>query len=263
MSLLATTFSLTGKSVLVSGASSGIGAHFATILAQAGCNNIVLSARRTKKLEDLAVKIRQESPHTNVFAVPIDVTELTSIKQGILSAEKALNGSALNVLVNCSGVAAPALSVDMTEQQFDHVLSVNAKGNFFMATEFAKRLIHHEQPGSIVNVASILSLRPGSRQANYAASKAAMKMFSKVHAIEWSKYNIRSNCLCPGYFKTEMNDDFFQSSVGQKYLSNIPPKRLGSLDELNGPLLLLASDASSFMTGTEIVVDLGHTNAAL
>jgi NAD(P)-dependent dehydrogenase (short-subunit alcohol dehydrogenase family) len=263
MSLLATTFSLTGKSVLVSGASSGIGAHFAAILAQAGCNNIVLSARRTKKLEDLAVKIRQESPHTNVFAVPIDVTELTSIKQGILSAEKALNGSALNVLVNCSGVAAPALSVDMTEQQFDHVLSVNAKGNFFMATEFAKRLIHHEQPGSIVNVASILSLRPGSRQANYAASKAAMKMFSKVHAIEWSKYNIRSNCLCPGYFKTEMNDDFFQSSVGQKYLSNIPPKRLGSLDELNGPLLLLASDASSFMTGTEIVVDLGHTNAAL
>jgi NAD(P)-dependent dehydrogenase (short-subunit alcohol dehydrogenase family) len=263
--LISSTFSLAGKSILVSGASSGIGAHFAKVLAKAGCDNIVLAARRVNKLEELAHEIRTDSPNTHVATVPIDVNQLDSITNGVKEAEKSLKGGigVLNVLINCSGIANPKLSVDTNEKDWDNVLDVNLKGNFFMATEFAKRLIEVKEAGSVINVASILSLRPGSRQANYCASKAAMLMFNKVHAIEWSRYSIRSNCICPGYFATEMNGDFFESDAGKKYLSKIPPKRLGKLSELNGPLLLLASDASSFMTGTEIVVDLGHTNAAL
>ena len=260
--LLQKTFSMAGRSVLVSGASSGLGAHFARIVAQAGCANLVLTARRLEKLETLASLIRKESPNTSVTAIHIDVAQVSSIKKGVEAAEKVV-GHPLNVLINCSGIAKPALAVDMDEAEWDQVMDVNVKGNFYMATEVARRLIHSQQPGSIVNVASILSLRAGSRQSNYAASKAAMLMFNKVHAIEWSKYNIRCNCLCPGYFSTEMNDGFFNSAAGQRYLKKIPPQRLGELDELNGPLLLLASNASSFMTGTEIVVDLGHTNAAL
>jgi NAD(P)-dependent dehydrogenase (short-subunit alcohol dehydrogenase family) len=262
MSLIASTFSMAGKSVLLSGASSGLGAHFARVLALSGCTKLVLSARRIQKLEALAATIRLEAPGCIVCTVPIDISNVDSISNGVHNAEEAV-GAPMNVLINCAGVANPMLATEMTESDWDQLMSVNLKGNFFMATEFAKRLIHAKEPGTIVNIASILSIRPGSRQSNYAASKAAMLMFNKVHAVEWSRYGIRTNCLCPGYFSTEMNDAFFLSTAGKQYLERIPPKRLGNLNELNGPLLLLASDASSFMTGTEIIVDLGHTNAAL
>ena len=261
--IISTTFSMKGKAVLISGASSGLGYHFAKLVAKAGCSQLVLTARRENKLQSLAESIRKESPLCKVATVPIDVSDITSITNGLVQAEKAMNGNVMNVLINCAGIANPKLAIDMTENDFDAVMNVNLKGNFFMATSFAKRCIETKQSGNVVNVASILALRPGSKQSNYASSKAGMLMFNKVHAIEWSKYNIRCNCLCPGYFKTEMNATFFHSPAGKNYLAKIPPKRLGRLDELNGPLLLLASDASSFMTGTEIVVDLGHTNAAL
>ena len=262
MSVIKSTFSMAGKTVLVSGASSGLGAHFARVLAQAGCDNLVLSARRMHKLKEIAELIRKETPKCTVATVSIDVADLASITRGVDAAEAAVGG-VMEVLINCAGIAKPSLSVEMSENDWDNVMAINLKGNFFMANEIAKRLMNVKKPGNIVNIASILSLRPGNRQANYASSKAAMLMYNKIQANEWSKHSIRCNALCPGYFASEMNDEFFSTDAGKRYLARIPPKRLGELKELNGPLLLLASEASSFMTGTEIVVDLGHTNSAL
>lgn len=269
MSFLSKKFSMAGKSVLVVGASSGLGAHFARTLARAGASSIVLAARRVAKLETVADSIQaftgndgSEPNSCNVACVPIDVAKLESIRSGIDRAEN-LAGSTIDVCINCAGIAAPAPALEMDEYQWDSLMNINLRGNFFVAREIAKRLVEHKRPGSIVNVASILGLRPGSNNANYGASKAGLLHATRILANELLRHNIRVNSLCPGYFKTELNADFFDSDAGTRYLSRIPPRRLGRLEELDGALLLLASDAGSFMTGTEIVVDLGHSNANL
>jgi NAD(P)-dependent dehydrogenase (short-subunit alcohol dehydrogenase family) len=259
-----TTFSLRGRVVLVVGASSGLGAHFARVLARAGADVVIVAARRADKLAALAREISSSRREGCLCkAVNMDVSDSDSIKKGVLAAEQAAGGRCVDVLVNCAGVARSKRALDMLESDWDHVLRVNLKGNFFVAQAVARRLVDRGQPGNIVNVASILGLRPGSRQANYGASKAGLLHVTRIMAHELSAHNIRVNALCPGYFASEMTDAFFASEAGVKYLQNIPPTRLGRLHELDGPILLLASDASSFMTGTHIVVDLGHTNAAL
>lgn len=260
------TFSLAGRVVLVVGASSGLGAHFAKVLSRAKPDAIIVAARRAQRLEELASSIRGTTAGMNSLqceAVSLDVTSLDSIVSGIDAAERVAGGRCIDVLINCAGIAKSKKALDLLESDWDDVMAVNLKGNFFVAKEVASRLVAKSQPGNIVNVASILGIRPGSRQCNYGASKAALLQVTKVMANELREHNIRVNALCPGYFLSEMTDGFFATTAGEKYLQKIPPKRLGHLHELDGPLLLLASRASSFMTGTQIVVDLGHTNAAL
>eukprot|EP00946_MAST-07B_sp_MAST-7B-sp1_P001425 g1425.t1 len=257
------TFSLAGRAVLVVGASSGLGAHFARVLARAGADVVIVAARRADKLEALAREIAAQCPACLCVAVSLDVSDTNSIVRGVDAAEAAAGGRCVDVLINCAGVARSKKAIDMDESDWDDVLRVNLKGNFFVAREIARRLVANGKPGNIVNVASILGLRPGSRQSNYGASKAGLLHVTRIMANELGQHRIRVNALCPGYFASEMTDEFFASKAGIKYLEKIPPKRLGKIHELDGPILLLASEASSFMTGTHLVVDLGHTNAAL
>ena len=246
--------------VFVSGASSGLGAHFAKLLVDAGARGIVLAARRMEKLRKLAETLTN-SGECDALCLSMDVTDIVSIRDAFMEAEKRFG--VIDVLVNCAGIGIPALALDMTPEDFDAVYRVNLRGAFFVAQEFAKCLVRQKRPGNIVMIASILGLRPSTRQSNYGAAKAALLHCARNLALELQRYDIRVNSLCPGYFPSEMTESYLKTAAGRKYISKIPPKRLGRLEELDGPLLLLASQASSFMTGTHVVVDLGHTNASL
>ena len=184
----------------------------------------------------------------------MDASSVSSIVAAFDAAEKA-TGTAPDVLVNNAGIAMPSPVVRMDEHSWDSLMDVNLKGAFFVAKEACVRMIKHDKGGSIVNIASILGLSPGVSQANYGASKAALLHLTKTLAVEVSRNGIRCNALSPGYFETEMNGEFFHSNAGKAYLAKIPPRRLGLLTELDGPFLLLASDATSFMAGTNVVVD--------
>eukprot|EP00940_MAST-03C_sp_MAST-3C-sp2_P000242 g242.t1 len=248
-----------GKTVFISGASSGLGAHFTKVLANAGAKAIVMGARRIEKMKTIAETVNRE--RCKVVCVQMDVANVESIRNAFIEAERAVGS--IDVLINCAGIGNPKLALDMRPNDFDSVIRVNLRGAFFVAQEMCRRLVKHKIPGNIVMISSIIGLRPSFRQVNYAAAKAALLQVTKVMAAECFQHRIRINALCPGYFATEMTRDFLETPAGRKYIARIPPRRLGRLEELNGPLLLLASDASSFMTGTHIVVDLGHTNASL
>ncbi len=247
-------FSLSGRIALVTGASSGLGAHFAKILADAGAR-VVVSARRIERLESLVASIADSGG--DAFAAAMDVTDATSVAQAFDAAE-AHFGDSVDILVNNAGVAAPSRFLKGTEADWDFTMDTNLKAVWRVAQEAARRLVAAEKPGSIINVASILGLHPGLDQTFYATAKAGVVQLTKVQALELWRKHIRVNALCPGYFETEMNTDFFQTDKGRAYLDKIPPKRAGSLEELSGPLLLLASEAGSFMTGVALPVDGGH-----
>ena len=259
------TFSMEGQVCLVTGASSGLGLHFAEVCCQAGASWVVLAARRKEKLDHAVQKFKSARyRNCKIMSVRMDVSDLCSIRAGFDFIEER-TGTVVDTLVNNAGVATDAAeSTEVCEQDWDRVTGVNLKGAFFVASEAAKRMVNAQKSGVLINVSSIYGLRPAKRQVNYGAAKAGLIQVSKIMAAELLPKNIRVNCICPGYFMTEINSDFFLSAAGKEYLKRIPPRRLGQLSELTGPFLLLASKAaSSFMTGTEVVVDLGHTNAAL
>ena len=255
-------FSMRRKIVFISGASSGIGAHFAKTLARAGAEVIILAARRLPKLQEIASDLSPLYPMTKFACVKMDVRSLVSIRSAFDEARR-FAGKSCHVLVNCAGIGKPKLVLKMNEADMDDVYEVNLKGAFFVAQEMCRRLVESKSPGVIVMVGSILGIGHSARQANYCASKAALIQVSRVIASEFRKHDVRCNVLCPGYFLTEMTKHFLETAAGRAYISKTPPGRLGRLEELDGPLLLLASDASSFMTGTNLVVDLGHSNASL
>ena len=261
--MAAAIFAMTGEVVMVTGASSGLGAHFARVLAGAGASAVILAARRKSKLESVASLIESNFPQCKTVCVSMDVMDRASIKHAFQTAEDQLGGKPVSVLINNAGVAGPKLALDMEAEDWDNVIDTNLKGAFFTSQEAYRRMVETNTEGRVVNISSILGLRIGTAQTNYCAAKAGLLQVTKSMANELSRHKIRINALCPGYFETEMNADFFKTDAGLAYLKRIPPKRLGQIDELNGPLLLLSSKASSFMTGTEIVVDLGHSNSAL
>jgi NAD(P)-dependent dehydrogenase (short-subunit alcohol dehydrogenase family) len=164
----------------------------------------------------------------------------------------------IDILVNNSGVSTAKPVLENTEEDWAHVVDVNLKGAFFVATEVARRMRATQRGGSIVNIESILSFRQVPQIAIYAASKAGLTQLTKSMALELARHGIRVNGIAPGYFSTEINTGFFDSEPGQAMIKRIPQRRLGNLDDLDGPLLLLASDASRYMTGTTLVVDGGH-----
>ena len=243
--------SLEGKAALVTGASSGLGRHFAAVLAEAGAK-VVLAARRIERLEELAAEL--QSKGHNAHAVAIDVTDRGSVDAGFNAAEEAVGP--LSVVVNNAGIADPAYFTSMTEESWRGVLDVNLDGVFRVAQEASRRM-QATGGGSIINIASVLGLGVVKSLAHYCSSKAAVLQLTKAMALELSRSGIRVNALAPGYISTEMNSDFLVSDDGQKLLSKVPMVRAGQLKELDGPLLLLASDAGSYMTGSVVSVDGG------
>ncbi|MEQ3724601.1 SDR family oxidoreductase [Alcanivorax sp.] len=242
-------FSVAGKRILITGASSGFGAHFAKALAQEGAD-LVLAARRVEKLEDAANAVRALG--RDAVVVPMDVSDHTSVEAAFADMPP------LDVVVNNAGVSHEGPTENITDEEWDRVVDTNLKGVWAVSKFAIQQWKRDERPGSLVNIASILGLRVGGRVAAYTASKAAVVQLTKSLALDCARYNIRCNAICPGYVETDINRDFFNSPLAEKMLKRIPYRRLGNIDELVGPLLLLASDASSYMSGAIIAVDGGH-----
>lgn len=248
------SFSLAGKTVLVTGASSGIGAHLARVAAQAGAR-VVLAARRLERLGNVAEDIQREGG--KALAVTLDVTDRASVEAAFDAAEAAFG--VVDVLLNNAGIGNAQQVLSISEEDWRQMLSTNLDGVWRVAQVAAQRLAKAGKPGSIVNIASILGLRVGTGHSHYCTAKAGVVQLSKSLALELARYQIRVNAIAPGYFKTEMNDDYFDSDKGQAYIrDSVPLRRLGELRELEGPFLLLASDAGAFMTGAVLTVDGGH-----
>jgi NAD(P)-dependent dehydrogenase (short-subunit alcohol dehydrogenase family) len=246
-------FSLQGKVALVTGASSGFGRHFASVLARAGAS-VVLAARRTDLIQLEADAINAAGG--KAIAVTMDVTSSASIAAALDEAEQSFG--VVTVVINNAGITIPKLLLDLSDDDWRNVIDTNLNGVAFVARESAQRMIAAGVGGSIVNIASILAERVQKALTSYAASKAAVVQFTKTAALELAQHNIRVNALCPGYFQTELNREWFKTKEGQALIKRIPQRRTGELDELNGPLLLLASDAGSLMTGSAVIVDGGH-----
>jgi NAD(P)-dependent dehydrogenase (short-subunit alcohol dehydrogenase family) len=251
-------FSVRDKAVLITGASSGFGAHFARVLAGEGAK-VALAARRLDALESISTEIREAGG--TALAVKLDVSDDVSIKHAVQTTVDAFGR--IDVLVNNSGVSVSKPLLEQTAADFDAVVDVNLKGAFLVATEVARRMKADGKGGSIINIESILSFRQTGHVAPYAASKAGLTQLTRSMALELARYKIRVNGIAPGYFSTEINQEFFDTESGAAMIKRMPSRRLGELEELEGPLLLLASDASSYMNGTTIVVDGGHLSSGL
>lgn len=247
-------FSLADKTALITGASSGLGRHFAKVLADAGAT-VVITARRLERLQILAAEI--ESAGGKALAVQMDVTDNTSIKAAFDKAQAQLGS--IDILINNAGVGDPRGFMDMPEDAWDSMMDTNLKSVWRLAQEASQRMVKADKGGSIINIASILGLRVAPKLSHYATAKAGVIQLTKAMALELARHKIRVNAIAPGYIQTEMNDDFFTSPAGQNYIKqHMPMRRLGQEDELSGPVLLLASDAGSFMTGSVITVDGGQ-----
>ena len=260
---MASSIDLTGKIAFVTGASSGLGARFARVLAAHGAE-VVLASRRVERLKDLRAEI--ESAGGAAHVVALDVSDHDSIKAAVAHAETEVGP--IDILVNNSGVSTTQRLVDVSPDDYDFVFDTNTRGAFFVAQEVAKRMIarakgsehaHHAQPrqARIVNIASMMALKVLSQIGIYCMSKAAVVQMTKAMALEWGRYNINVNAICPGYIVTEMNEDYWQSEGGQKLIGLMPRKRVGKPEDLDGLLLLLSDDQSRFINGAVISADDG------
>jgi NAD(P)-dependent dehydrogenase (short-subunit alcohol dehydrogenase family) len=251
-------FDITGKAAIVTGASSGLGRHFATTLARAG-GRVAVMARR---VELLAAACREiEGFDGRAVPIPLDVASGESVREAVAAAETELGPIA--ILVNNAGTAVSKPVLDIADEDWDRVMDVNLRGAWRVAQEVALHMVRLGHGGSIINVASITAFRVAGQLSTYAASKAALVQLTKAMALELARHNIRVNALAPGYIDTEMNRAFFASPAGQAMIKRIPQRRLGRPEDLDGALLLLASDASAYMTGSTIVVDGGHLHSSL
>ena len=249
---------LDGKTALVTGASGGLGEHFARVLAGAGAK-VVLAGRRRERLARLVTQITEDG--SQALSITMDVTSSTSVFDAFDWMQS--EGWLADIIVCNAGIATGSKSLDLREDDWDKVLDTNLKGGWLVANEGARRLIASELPGSIINITSILGHRVASNVVPYTVSKAALEQQTRALALEWARYNIRVNALAPGYIETDLNRDFFATEAGETMIKRIPQRRLGQPDDLTGPLLLLASDLSAYMTGSTLVADGGHLQATL
>jgi hypothetical protein len=245
---------LAGQVALVTGASSGLGAHFARLLAGAGAE-VILAARREDALASVAGFIAQAGGRAS--ALCLDVTDGASIAAAAPALER------VDILVNNAGVVIEGAALDLSEDAWDRVMDTNLKGMFLLAQAACRAMRSRGTGGSIINIASILGLRQAGGVLPYAVSKAGAIQLTKVLALEMARYGIRVNALAPGYIETDLNKDFWASDAGKAMLKRIPQRRLGRLQDLDGPLLLLASQAGAYMTGTVLTVDGGHLLSGL
>jgi NAD(P)-dependent dehydrogenase (short-subunit alcohol dehydrogenase family) len=257
---LAYSIDLSGRVALVTGASSGLGAQFARVLARSGAA-VVLAARRLEKLKDLRAQIEGEGGDAHV--VGLDVTSLESIRAAVAHAETEVGS--IDILVNNSGVSTTQRIQEVGEEDFDYVFDTNVRGAFFVAQEVGKRMLARAQgsaPGTytggrIINIASMAGLRPLPQIGVYSMSKAAVVQMTKAFALEWGRFGINVNALCPGYIDTEINHHHWSSEQGQKLVSMLPRKRVGKPEDLDALLVMLASNESHFVNGAVIAADDG------
>ena len=251
-----TAFDLTGRTALVTGGFSGLGLHFARVLAAHGAK-VALAARRVELGRERAAEVGAAVGRADaVRAYAMDVTDAASVDAAVARVRDELGVA--SIVVNNAGVVVRAPSLDVTDADWDAVVDVNLSGVFRVARAAARELVRAGAPGSIVNIASILGLRVRTQVASYAATKAAVVQLTHALALEWAPHGIRVNALAPGYFETDLNRDFLRSEPGRAIIARVPQQRPGRLEELDAPLLLLASDASSYMTGAVLPVDGGH-----
>jgi NAD(P)-dependent dehydrogenase (short-subunit alcohol dehydrogenase family) len=244
---------LSGRTALVTGASSGFGWHFAKVLAANGAH-VVAAARRTERLRELTVEITAAGGSAQ--ALTLDVTDAAAVEAAIAALPK------LDIVVNNAGVPSGVVAIELSLEEWRQTFATNTEAVFVVA-KAAAQTMSKAGGGSIINIASITGLRPGPAAAAYGASKAAIIHLTEHLAMEWARYNIRVNALAPGYFVTDLNREFLASDFADKMLKRIPQRRYGEFGDLDGPLLLLASDASAYMTGATIAVDGGHLVSVL
>ena len=247
-------FDLGGKVALVTGASSGLGSHFAHCLGEAGAS-VVIAARRADRLQSLQAELTQKG--VTAKAVDLDVQSADSVAAALEAA------GPLDIVVNNAGISIVKPALEMPEKDWDAVVDTNLRGAWLVAQGAAKRWVADKRPGSIVNIASILGLRTIGQVAPYNASKAGLIHLTQALAMEWARYHIRVNAICPGYIETEMNSPFWKTPAGQRLIERIPQRRIGQPEHLDGALLLLASEAGTFMTGSVLTVDGGHMVSSL
>ena len=245
-------FDVSKETILVTGASQGLGRQFARVLSSHGAA-VVLAARQIAKLKSLEQEIMGQGGRA--VAVQMDVTDTASIGSAMDQAEAVLGP--VSVLINNAGIAIEKLSVDQTEADWDSVINANLKGAYFAATEMARRMIARKQEGNIVNIASVLGVGIMKFLAPYSVSKAGIIQATKVMALELAANRIRVNALAPGYIDTEMNHEFWSTPSGEKLAKRIPQRRIGAESDLDGAIMLLASAASRYMTGSVVTVDGG------
>ena len=249
---IAGTFRLDGKVALVTGASSGLGAHFAATLAAQGAQ-VALAARRVDRLAALAEGIAGGGGSAQAFEM--DVTDPASVDAAIAGVTKSLGP--IGILINNAGIGEPSAFLDVTEDHWRHQFGVNLDGVARVGRSVAKSMVAAGKGGAIVNTASIAGILVAKGLSTYSVTKAAVIQLTRAMALELAPHKIRVNALAPGYFPTEINEHFLASDSGKKMLARFPMQRAGRLEELDGALLLLASDAGSYMTGSTLVVDGG------
>ena len=257
---MAYTIDLSGRVAFVSGASSGLGAQFAKTLAAAGAG-VVLAARRVERLKALRAEIEAEGGVAHVVA--LDVTDHDSIRAAVAHAETEMGG--IDILVNNSGVSRTQKLSDVTSEDYDFIMGTNTRGAFFMAQEVAKRMIARSKglaPGTytggrIVNVASMAGLRVLPQIGVYCMSKAAVVHMTRAMALEWGRFGINVNALCPGYIETEINHHHWQTEAGRKLVQMLPRKRVGAPQDLDAALVMLCANESHFVNGAILAADDG------
>ena len=254
------TIDLSGRVALVTGASSGLGMHFAKTLAAAGAA-VVLAGRRVERLKTLRADI--ESAGGSAHVVTMDVTDPQDIKAAVAHAETEMG--TIDILVNNSGVSTTQKLVDVTPDDYDFVMDTNTRGAFFVAQEVGKRMIARSKgaaPGTftggrIVNIASMAGLKVLSQIGVYAMSKAAVIHMTRAMALEWGRFGVNVTAICPGYIDTEINHHHWQTEQGQKLMQMLPRKRVGRPEDLDALVVLLASSQSHFVNGAVIAADDG------
>lgn len=248
------TYDLKGKTAFVTGATSGLGRRFAKILAGAGAN-VAIAARRTDRLAELKAEI--EAAGGSCVTIALDVTDGARIPEAVKEAELALGP--IDILVNNAGMNSFGMVVDLADEGFDAVMNTNVRGPFILAREVGRSMIARGKGGRIINIASIGALKVLPGLTAYCISKAAIAMMTRCLAREWARHDINVTAICPGYIETEINDDWFASEGGQKQIKSFPRKRLANEGDLDGMLLLLASDQSRAITGSLMTVDDGQS----
>ncbi|MDP3357063.1 MAG: SDR family oxidoreductase [Polaromonas sp.] len=257
---MAYSLDLSGRVALVTGASGGLGAQFAKTLSRAGAA-VVLASRRMDKLKELRAQIEAEGGDAHV--VSLDVTDHASIKAGVAHAETEVGP--IDILVNNSGVSTTQRIQDVAEEDYDFIFNTNVKGAFFVAQEVGKRMLARSRgtaPGTfsggrIINLASMAGLRVLPQIGVYCMSKAAVVQMTKAMALEWGKFGINVNAICPGYIDTEINHHHWETEQGKKLVQMLPRKRIGKPEDLDALLVMLASGQSHFINGAVIAADDG------